>query len=338
VQADQAIAALACSPPDAPSNVGANVASTCAGEKVVLSWSPVSGADTYTVEVASDSGFGNPSSSSTTSASYIFSSTQSTSGSFYFRVQSVSSCGASAWSGIVQVTYTPQCSTSYVHTYYLSGIAHTPGIPPAVWYSDVSILNAGISSASVRVTFYGVNSAPPAVTFSLGGGQQTSWSDVLGTLFGLSQDKGMLVVESTVPLQAISRTYSLVTSGTTATTFGQSYVGIEAGQALTTAATGWFPALRSDGVFRTNLEFVNASAVTTDLRVSFFTSAGAPLGTTTVTVPALHWTQVVRALPAGQASAFAKVQVLSGGAQVLGSASVVDGNSTDPTTIPMWVQ
>jgi hypothetical protein len=55
-------------------------------------------------------------------------------------------------------------------------------------------------------------------------------------------------------------------------------------------------------------------------------------------VPALRWTQIVRALPAGQASAFAKVQVLAGGAQILGSASVIDGNSTDPTTIPMWVQ
>jgi len=338
VQADQAVAALACTPPGAPSNVGANIPSMCAGEQVVLSWTPVSGADSYTVQVSSDSAFSNPSSSPTTTASYIFSTTQGTSATFYFRVQSTSSCGTSAWSSVVQVAYTPQCSTSYLHTYYLSGIAHTPGVSPAFWYSDVSILNAGTSSASVRVTFYGVNSAPPAQTLTLGGGQQTTWPDVLGTLFGLSGDKGMLVVDSTVPLQTVSRTYSLVTNGSTATTFGQSYVGLEAGQALTTAANGWFPALRSDGVFRTNLEFANASAVPTEVLVSFYSSTGTPLGTTTVTVPALHWAQIVRALPAGQASAFAKVQVLSGGAQVLGSASVVDGNSTDPTTIPMWVQ
>ncbi len=338
IQADQAVAALACTPPDAPSNIGANIASTCSGEQVVLSWTPVAGADSYTVQVSADSSFANPSSSTTTSATYIFSTTQTTSGTFYFRVEASSSCGASAWSSVVQVTYTPQCSTSYVHTYYLSGIAHTPGVSPAFWYSDVSILNAGTSSASVRVTFYGVNSAPPAQTFTLGGGQQTTWTDVLGSLFGLSQDKGMLVVDSTVPLQTISRTYSMVTNGATVTTFGQAYVGIEAGQALTTATTGWFPALRSDGVFRTNLEFVNTSAVPTDVRIAFYTATGTPIGTTTITVPALHWTQVVRALVSGQASAFAKVQVLVGGAQILGSASVVDGNSTDPTTIPMWVQ
>ena len=83
---------------------------------------------------------------------------------------------------------------------------------------------------------------------------------------------------------------------------------------------------------------VNTSAVPTDVLVSFFTAGGSPIGTVTTTVPALRWTQIVRALPAGQASAFAKVQVLAGGAQILGSASVIDGNSTDPTTIPMWVQ
>ena len=83
---------------------------------------------------------------------------------------------------------------------------------------------------------------------------------------------------------------------------------------------------------------MNTSAVQSDVRVSFFTAGGSRLGSTIVTVPPLRWVQIVRALPSGQASAFAKVQVLAGGAQILGSASVVDGNSTDPTTIPMWVQ
>jgi len=211
-------------------------------------------------------------------------------------------------------------------------------VPPAFWYSDLSILNATTQPASLRMTFYGVNSFPPVFTDTLGGGQQLTFADVLGAVFAVSQDKGMIVVESNVPLQAVSRTYSRLTVGTTVDTYGQSYLGVEAGAALTTAATGWFPALRSDGAFRTNLEFVNTSAVQTDVLVSFYSAGGSPIGATTATVPALRWMQIVRALPAGQAAAFAKVQVLSGGAQILGSASVIDGNSTDPTTIPMWVQ
>ena len=338
VQADQAVAGLSCPPSAAPANLGANTPAACSGDQVVVSWSPVSGAISYTVQVATDSIFSNPTSSTVTTAAYNFSSTQATAGTFYFRVQANVICGASPWSDTVQVNYSPQCQTSYTHTYYLSGIAHLPGVPPAVWNSDVSILNAGTASASLRVTFYGVNSFPPAVTQALGGGQQVTWTDVLGSLFGLSQDKGMIVVDSTAPLQTLSRTYSKLGSGSAATTYGQSYVGIEAGQALTTATTGWFPSLRSDAPFRTNLEFVNTSAVQSDVRVSFFTAGGSRLGSTIVTVPPLRWVQIVRALPSGQASAFAKVQVLAGGAQILGSASVVDGNSTDPTTIPMWVQ
>jgi len=338
IQAGQALAGLSCTPAAAPANIGANKTSVCSGEQAVVSWSPVAGASSYNVEIATDSSFSSPTSATATSAAYTFSTRQAASATFYFRAQANAACGASAWSDSASVSYTAQCQGTYAHTYYLSGIARTPGVAPAFWYSDVAILNAGTTPATLRLTFYGQSSFPPPSTDALGGGQQLVFADVLGSLFALSQDKGMIVVDSNVPLQVVSRTYSRVTSGTTVNTYGQSYVGVEAGQALTTAASGWFPALRSDGVFRTNLEFVNTSAVQTDVLVTFYNAGGAPIGSATATVPALRWTQIVRALPSGQATAFAKVQVLAGGAQILGSASVIDGNSTDPTTIPMWVQ
>ncbi len=338
IQADQALAGLSCTPPAAPASIGVNMTSLCSGQQAVVSWSPVAGASSYNVQIATDSGFTNPTIATTTSASYAFSTTQATAATFYFRAQGNAACGTSSWSNAASVGYTPQCQGTYAHTYYLSGIARTPGVAPAYWYSDVSILNAGTTAASIRLTFYGVSSFPSPYTDTLGGGRQLTFTDVLATLFALTQDKGMIVVDSSAPLQVVSRTYSRVVNGSTVDTYGQSYVGVEAGQALTTAANGWFPALRSDGAFRTNLEFVNTSSVATDVLVSFYDAGGAPIGNTTATVPSLRWTQIVRALPAGQASAFARVQVLTGGAQILGSASVIDGNSTDPTTIPMWVQ
>jgi hypothetical protein len=339
ILADQALAGVSCTPLAAPATIGVNQTSVCAGQQAIVSWSPVSGATSYTVQIGTDSGFSSPTSATVSTASYTFSSTQATAGTFYFRVQANTSCGGS-WSSTAQVNYTPECQSTYAYTYFLSGIARLPGFAPAYWYSDVSILNAGTTPASLQLTFYGQSSFPPPYTGTLGGGQQLTFTDVLGSLFSVSQDKGMIVVQSNVPLQAVSRTYSKVTTGTTVDTYGQSYVGMQAGQGLTTAATGWFPGLRSDGVFRTNIEFINTSAVPTGVLLSFFTAGGSPIsgGTTTVTVPALRWVQIVQALPAGQPSAFAKVQVLAGGAQILGSASVIDGNSTDPTTIPMWVQ
>ncbi len=340
VQADLAVAGLSCPPPATPANVAANSASICPGDKLVLSWSAVSGASGYTVQTSSDGAFASPTSVTTTAANYTFSSTQALSGTFYFRVAASVSCGASSpWSATVQVAYSSQCQTSYAHTYYLSGIAHLPGVAPAYFYSDVSVLNpSSTTSASLRLSFYGVSTFPAPVTITLGARQQDTWRDVLTTLFAIGQDKGMIVVESTLPVQALSRTYSQVTTGTGVETFGQSYVGAEAGGALGVAGAGFFAALRSDGAFRTNLEFINASATPTDVKVSFFTEAGSPISSTTATVPAYRWVQLVRALPAGQNGAFAVVQVLSGGAQILGSASVIDGASTDPTTIPMLVQ
>ncbi len=249
-------------------------------------------------------------------------------------------CGAtSPWSATVQATYASQCQTSFTHTYFLSGIARLPGIAPAFWYSDVSILNPSTTPASLRLSFYGVDSFPPTQTYTLGARQQRTWHDVLSSLFAIAQDKGMIVVESTVPVEALSRTYSQITSGGgTIETFGGAYVGLEGGQALGVSGTGFFAALRSDGTFRTNLEFVNASVTPTDLTVSFFTDAGALITSTTVNVPADRWVQLVTPLPSGQAGAFATVKVLSSGAQILGWASVIDGASTDPTMISMLVQ
>ncbi len=337
VQANQAVAALSCPPPAAPALLSANKTSFCSGEQVVIGWSAVSSVSGYTVQSATDPSFASPVSVDTTFTSFTFSSSQAVSVTFYYRVRANVGCGASStWSNTAQVGYTQQCSRTY--TYYLSGIARTPGVAPAFWHSDVSILNPSpVQPADVQLTFYGVGSFPPAITTTVGARQEMTWRDVLNTLFATAQDKGMIVVQSTIPVQALSRTYSQVVNGTTIDTFGQGYVGVPASQALTSTATGFFGGLRSDGAFRTNLEFVNPSAIDASVEIAFFTGSGAPLTTTTTTVPAYRWKQIVQALPPGTPDAFAVVRVLTTDAVILGSASVIDGNSTDPTTIAMWV-
>jgi hypothetical protein len=159
----------------------------------------------------------------------------------------------------------------------------------------------------------------------------------LNTLFGIGKDKGMIVLESTQQLQAISRTYSQVTEGTTVKTYGQAYVGMEASQGLVFNEVGYLGSLRSDGQYRTNLEFLNASRVPTDVEVRFFSNAGNQIGTLTVTVPAMRWVQQTLALPSGQAGAFAEVRTVASGASVISFATVVDGTSTDPTGIALWI-
>ena len=337
VVADQALDQLVCTAPGVPGSVAANIGSVCSGEQFVLSWGAVSGAASYTVQVATDPSFSTSSTSDTTSTNFNYSSTQTSPATLYLRVRSNAGCGASSdWSSTVQVSYTPSCPVSYSRTYFVSGVARTPGFSPAFWYTDLTVLNAGSVAASLRLTFYGSN-FPPTVTLTLGSHQQITWTDVVGTLFGLAQDKGMIVLESTQQVLALSRTYSKVTEGTTVKTYGQAYVGMEASQGLVFNQVGYLGSLRSDGQYRTNLEFLNASPVPTDVEVRFFSNAGTQIGTLTVTVPPSRWVQKTLALPSGQASAFAEVRTVASGASVISFATVVDGTSTDPTGIALWI-
>jgi hypothetical protein len=326
-----------CTTPAVPSGLAANTSSACAGQSFVVSWGAASGANSYTLQVATDPSFTSLSSFDTASTSFNYSSAQSSSTTFYFRVRANATCGASsAFSSAVHVSYTPSCTVSYGHTYYVSGVARTPGFAPAYWYTDLSVLNVGTTPASLKLTFYG-SAFPSPVTLTLGGHQQITWTDVVGTLFGLTTDKGMIVLESTQPVHAISRTYSRVTGGTSVTTYGQAYVGMEASEGLAFGQVGYFGSLRSDGVYRTNLEFLNASNVSTSVQVLFFSNAGTQIGTLNVTVPPLRWVQQTLALPSGQSGAFAEVRTQASGSSIISWATVVDGSSTDPTGIALWI-
>jgi subtilisin family serine protease len=337
VVADQALGQLVCTAPAVPGSVVVNRASVCSGEQFVLTWGSVSGASSYTVQVATNAAFTGASTGDTTSTNSTHSTTQTSAATFYLRVRSNASCGASSdWSPTVQVSYTPSCAVTYSRTYFVSGVARTPGFAPAYWYTDLSVLNPGPAAASLRLSFYGSN-FPPAVALTLGPHQQLTWTDVVGTLFGVTKDKGMIVLESTQQLQAISRTYSQVTEGTTVKTYGQAYVGMEANQGLVFNEVGYLESLRSDGQYRTNLEFLNASSAPTDVEVRFFNNAGNQIGTLTVAVPAMRWVQQTLALPSGYASAFAEVRTVASGASVISFATVVDGTSTDPTGIALWI-
>ncbi|HUK13837.1 MAG TPA: S8 family serine peptidase [Thermoanaerobaculaceae bacterium] len=339
VLADQALAGVVCSAPAVPSDAASDKSSVCTGQQFVVSWTAVSGASSYTVQLSTDPGFASPTSTDVVVPSYSYSTTQSTAADFYVRVRSNASCGmSSSFSTPVVVTYDPVCQVAYTHTYFVPGIARLPGFAPAFWYTDLAAFNASGSLANIRLTFFGTATPAPVVT-TLANLQQMTWPDVLASVFADNgPDKGVILVDSDEPIQVLSRTYSKVTTNGTTQTFGQSYTGLEAGGGVAGGSVGYLVNLRSDGSFRTNVEIANVGEVTTDVEVRFFSNAGALI--TTATASALapqRWTQLVRALPAGQSAAYAEVRPLAVGAVVVSVADVVDGSSTDPTTIPLYV-
>lgn len=344
LRADSALAALeggGCTTPPTPAGLSINKAALCSGESYTFSWGAVSGASTYTIQIATDAAFNNrlDLSNDTFSGTAVnMTITGNSAATLYNRVRANASCGASsAWSGAVTVLFTGTCgTTTYTKSYYVSGIAHLPGIPPAYWYSDLAVLNHGTAPAQVRLTFFGTTAASP-VTATIPSGQQVTWPDVLSSAFGIAgTDSGSILIEATGAVAAQARTYSRLTDPYDGLqkTYGQSMPGIEVGAALLSGVTGYLPNLRSDGSFRTNVEFVNVGTATATVEFTFFTGAGVQLGSPlTLTAGAGRRAAKSQALPAGAANAYAKVRVLTAGGKVIAFGSVVDGNSTDPTTI-----
>jgi hypothetical protein len=229
------------------------------------------------------------------------------------------------------------------HTYYLTGIARWPGFPPAFWYSDVALLNPTEGAAQVRLTFLTDNATLQPVQLTLQGRAQATWQDVLAQAFGFNgQAVGALLVESDVPLRVLARTYSQVQvkqqdSSLAWGTMGQFIEGLEVSRALGSGQVGYLVNLRSDPPFRTNVEFVNLGTAPVTVEVAFFANNGSSISTLTLDIPSQRRNAVSKALPDGHAGAYARVRVLTGGGLIIGLASVVDGNSTDPTTIPLWI-
>lgn len=328
-----------CSPPPTPAAVAASPAAPCGTTRQVgLSWPTVAGATAYILETSLDASFTQPSPTlqTTTSASYTFAS--GADATLFVRVTANNLCGNSTSSPVTTVTYKASCTTQS-YTYWVSGIAHTPGFPPAFWLSDLAVLNTSpAGSAELSLAFYGSSQSATA-SRQLASQQQAFWPDVLTSLFGLpGNNVGTLVVTSTQPITVLARTYSQTTPG--APSFGQSYPAVPVDATLTSDRVGYLVGLRSDSPFYTNLEFVNPTSDPVDIQVQLYTAEGSALGAPlTRTVPAQRRLAILRndVLPPGVSSAFATVRILTPGGKIIAFASVVDDLSKDPTTVPLAI-
>ncbi|MEP0774550.1 MAG: S8 family serine peptidase [Acidobacteriota bacterium] len=328
----------ACSPPTPPVAPTSSPTTLCGTTvQANLTWPSVSGASSYTLETATDASF---TSSTTTLLSSPASSVTFTGGADatkYVRVTANSSCGSSLPSPPITLTYRASCTTQS-QSYWVSGIAHTPGFSPAFWLSDLAVLNTSSAPAELTLSFFGSTQSATA-TRQLEGQQQAFWSDVLTSLFALTGNHvGTILVSATQPVTVLARTYSQTTPG--APTFGQSYPGVPVEAMLTSDRVGYLAGLRSDSPFYTNLEFVNPGTSPVDVQVQLYSGAGSAIGgPLTRTVPGERRLAILReaVLPAGVSSAFATVRVLTPGGKVIAFASVVDDLSKDPTTIPLAI-
>lgn len=225
--------------------------------------------------------------------------------------------------------------------YYLPGIARRPGLSPTFWRSDVAILNFSLEAVQLRLSFFPQDGEPVVRTLALDMFAQAFWENVVESAFDIHTEvAGSLLVEASAPVEVRVRTYSeaWVKQADGSVKKGTVGQGIEPAPVLSPGQIGLFPGLRSDGSFRTNVEFVNVGNVNVELRVVFFNTIGAFLGAFEVSLPPGKRYQKTAAFPPGYREGFAAIfmSVVAGG-DVVGVASVVDGTTGDATTVPMRV-
>ncbi len=342
LDASQALVALAaaCAPAATPAGFASDVASICGPQQLTLSWTSSGGGSTYRVAVATAADFAGAQEFTVTGASWTYTPQVSADATLYFRVAAVSACGTlSPWSPAVQVTSTTACQ-GLDHVYVLPGVAGShPGVGGVLWSSDVSVLNPGTAPATVRLVFVSDGGESEKVV-TLAAGRQLTAREVTSSLFARAGAAvGFAVVESDQPLEVLGRTYARGEVGGEVTSYGQAIAATALAEALDGASLGYLPHLRSDGAFRTNLEIVNAGEVPARVTVRFVGDDGATLTTLDLgEVAPRTRLQRTRALPAGLASAWAEVRVQPVEARVVVYASLVDGSTDDPTTIPLRVR
>ncbi len=231
----------------------------------------------------------------------------------------------------------PPIGTGAVYT--IPSVAHNRGAAGSRWFTDVAVVNTAEGAVTLSLVYAPRGGGEPVRrSVELGPRATREWSNILETLFGVATDaesQGVVTIESPVHLAISSRTYNRSTTGT----FGQSYPALIDRQGLSAGVTALLPGLKKTSAFRTNVGAVNLGVGPCRVRIRLFGAGGTQVGETVVTVAAGQWEQVndvFQTLLAGnQETAYATVEVESPAGLAWAYASVIDGATNDPTTIPI---
>lgn len=223
------------------------------------------------------------------------------------------------------------CKSAYVYWSEVAG--RTPGNSGSQWRTDLVARNLESSTATVRFILHDV-SGDLESSGTIDGNSQKAFEDLTATMGGTT-NIGSLEICSSRPLLVTSRIYNLAEEGT----FGQNYDGRVADLGYSAGQTISLIGLRQKSdAYRSNLVVTNGGTTEAQVSINLFDAQGKSLTAFTVTIPP---GKLVRELEPFKYRAnapdvgwgFATVTVLKG-TNVLSSASMIDGRTNDPTTIP----
>lgn len=160
-------------------------------------------------------------------------------------------------------------------THLFLGAARLPGQPPSLWVSDIAVNNLQDEPIEIGLMFFpertehGIDDivVPAGTRFTLGPRETRLFEDVLGTVFGVQDDKGVVVVTSEAEILgypasdddvftvATMRTYDV---SSPQGTYGQTILA-NAITANSSDRPSFVTGALNDGDFRSNLGILNES-------------------------------------------------------------------------------
>ena len=224
-------------------------------------------------------------------------------------------------------------------TWLLPSSARVQGSGGAFYTTDLALANTSASDATLGIRFLGHDgdgTGGPEKSFSLAAGKGVTYTDLLGSVFGLTSGYGAIRISSSTAALAVSSQTSTPAGG--GGTFGQSVPAFSDAELVRTGMPRTILGVREDAAFRTNLILANATETALDVDVALVSEAGAPLGSKRVPLPPLGMTQVsrvVRDLGVGADVAGARLVVSTpaAGGAFAAYGVVIDNTTNDPRTL-----
>jgi hypothetical protein len=222
----------------------------------------------------------------------------------------------------------------------LPSSAHRQGQNGAFYKTDVTLLNSSGSAANFTLKFLGHeqdgrNGAE--VIRTVAANSVLAIPDVLGTVFGVSDDYGAIRFSADqAAVRVVSQTSTPPPSGVG--TFGQAVPGFGPADYATAYAPKTLAGLRQDSSFRTNAVIANATDQPVHVDLTLKSETGATLGTGAYDFLPYEMRQigtVVTALgaPDGTANTSLVVSTPTAGGRIATYAAIIDQTTNDPRTI-----
>ena len=222
--------------------------------------------------------------------------------------------------------------------------AHSAGRGGAFYTTDLLVSNVSGTAAIFTLKFLGNNrdgSSGSEKTFNIDPGKTTTFSDVLGSIFGETDNFGAIrVTSNTSALDIVSVTSTPGFGGT----FGLTVPAVPFSGLIPRNSAGSIPYIREGDGFRSNLVLANEAGVPVEVGAELLSPSGVTLATKTYFVPPNGMTQinrVVRDMGVSTAVTGARLvlspswgnALFSGIPGIAGFASVIDETTNDATPV-----